>query len=116
MDLRRAQRVRPQSRRWRKAVLPEWWPVLAGLLSLFVPTFADLFTGAWIGEEQGHGPIIFGLALWLIARKWPDAGRRAGASGAALAGWPLLAFGLRAAPAGALAAHPDVRDRLDHRA
>jgi hypothetical protein len=25
----------------------------------------------WVGEEQGHGPIIFGLALWLIYRKWP---------------------------------------------
>ena len=52
-----------------RAALPEWWPVLAGFLVLFVPTFYDLFTGAWIGEEQGHGPIIYGLALWLIYRK-----------------------------------------------
>jgi hypothetical protein len=37
-----------------------------------LPTFYDLFTGAWVGEEQGHGPIIFGLALWLIYRKWPE--------------------------------------------
>jgi hypothetical protein len=66
-----------------------------GLAVLFVPTFYDLFTGAWISEEQGHGPIIFGLALWLIYRKWPEMlaadqpprGQRG-------AGWPILAFGL----------------------
>jgi exosortase B len=77
-----------------KAVLPEWWPVLAGLVVLFAPTFYDLFTGAWIGEEQGHGPIIFGLSLWLIARKWPAtlaAGKPAASS---WPGWPLLAIGL----------------------
>jgi exosortase B len=72
-----------------RAVLPEWWPVLAGLALLFAPTFHDLFTGAWIGEEQGHGPIIFALALWLIARKWP-----ATPPASSWAGWPLLALGL----------------------
>ena len=82
-----------------RAVLPEWWPVLAGLALLFGPTFYDLFTGAWIGEEQGHGPIIFALALWLIARKWPATlaapqphlqPQPAGS----WTGWPLLAIGL----------------------
>jgi exosortase B len=76
-----------------KAVLPEWWPVLAGLALLFVPTFYDLFTGPWIGEEQGHGPIIFGLSLWLIARKWPQALAAAKPASSWL-GWPLLALGL----------------------
>jgi exosortase B len=82
-----------------RAALPEWWPVIAGLLALFVPTLVDLFSGPWIGEEQGHGPIIFGLALWLIYRKWPamlaasaSAGARPRGNGAA--GWPLLALGL----------------------
>ena len=82
-----------------RAVLPEWWPVLAGMALLFGPTFYDLFTGAWIGEEQGHGPIIFALALWLIARKWPATlapqhphlqSQPAGS----WTGWPLLAVGL----------------------
>ena len=72
-----------------RAVLPEWWPVLAGLALLFAPTFYDLFTGAWIGEEQGHGPIIFALALWLVARKWP-----ATPPASSWTGWPLLALGL----------------------
>jgi exosortase B len=77
-----------------RAVLPEWWPVFAGAAILFGPTFYDLFTGAWIGEEQGHGPIIFGLALWLIYRKWPEVLAATTPPRPSVAGWPVLAFGL----------------------
>ncbi|QJD98785.1 exosortase B [Massilia forsythiae] len=77
-----------------RAALPEWWPVLAGLALLFAPTFYSLFTGAWIGEEQGHGPIIFGLALWLAWRKWPQVLAATAPPRAAAAGWPVLALGL----------------------
>jgi len=79
-----------------RAALPEWWPVLLGLAILFVPTFYDLFTGAWVGEEQGHGPIIFGLALWLIYRKWPDMLAATTPSRAHWTGWPILVIGLLA--------------------
>lgn len=75
-----------------RAALPEWWPVLAGLAVLLAPTFRDLFTGAWISEEQGHGPIIFGLSLWLIWRRWPQA--LALPAAPSWLGWPLLAVGL----------------------
>lgn len=74
--------------------LPEWWPILLGLAVLFGPTFYDLFTGAWIGEEQGHGPIIFFLAMWLIWRKWPDALAVSNPPRAHWAGWVVLAMGL----------------------
>lgn len=74
--------------------MPEWWPVWLGLAILFGPTFFDLFTGAWIGEEQGHGPIIFGLALWLIWRRWPEVAAAAAAPHGSWAGWPVLALGL----------------------
>jgi len=77
-----------------RAALPEWWPVLLGLAVLFVPTFYDLFTGAWVGEEQGHGPIIFGLALWLIYRKWPEMLEATTPPRASWTGWPILAIGL----------------------
>jgi exosortase B len=79
-----------------RAALPEWWPVLLGLAVLFVPTFHDLFTGAWVGEEQGHGPIIFGLALWLIYRKWPDMLAATTPPRSHWFGWPILAIGLMA--------------------
>ena len=83
-----------------RAVLPEWWPVLAGLALLFVPTFISLFSGAWISEEQGHGPIIFGLALWLVYRKWPAvlavSAPAAGARRGSRSGWAVVALGLAA--------------------
>ncbi|KQQ89289.1 exosortase B [Massilia sp. Leaf139] len=75
-----------------KDAAPDWWPVWLGLAVLFLPTFIDLFGGAWIGEEQGHGPMIFGLALWLIYRKWPQV--RALAPATSALGWPVLAAGL----------------------
>ncbi len=82
-----------------RGALPEWWPIYAGLAILLGPTFYDLFTGAWVGEEQGHGPIIFFLALWLIWRKWPEMLAAAGPRGKGSAvgswsGWPVLAAGL----------------------
>ncbi|WP_288380648.1 exosortase B [uncultured Massilia sp.] len=79
-----------------RRALPEWWPILAGLAFLLGPTFYDLFTGAWIGEEQGHGPIIFFLALWLIWRKWPEMLAAAQPPVNAWLGWPVLAIGLMA--------------------
>lgn len=77
-----------------RAALPEWWPVLLGLALLFGPTFSSLFTGAWIGEEQGHGPIIFFLAMWLIWRKWPEVVAAGAAPRAHPLGWIVLALGL----------------------
>jgi exosortase B len=87
-----------------RAALPDGWPVLAGLALLFVPTFISLFSGAWISEEQGHGPIIFGLALWLVYRKWPAvlavpapaAAATTGARRGSRSGWAVLALGLAA--------------------
>ena len=73
---------------------PEWWPVMLGLALLFGPTFHDLFTGAWIGEEQGHGPIIFFLSLWLVWRKWPEVRAASAPPRPRPAGWAVLAFGL----------------------
>ncbi|CAN7505575.1 exosortase B [Massilia sp. LjRoot122] len=78
-----------------RGALPEWWPVFLGLAILLGPTFYDLFTGAWIGEEQGHGPIIFFLALWLIWRKWPEVMAALGPTPTGnWSGWPVLAIGL----------------------
>jgi exosortase B len=92
----RAGRIRQHAPDMRalRAVLPEWWPVFLGLAILFVPTFYDLFTGPWVGEEQGHGPIIFGLALWLIYRKWPEVLEATTPARTSWTGWPILAIGL----------------------
>jgi exosortase B len=44
----------------------EWLPVLAGLLVLYVPTFYDAATTFWQTDENGHGPIILAVIIWLI--------------------------------------------------
>jgi exosortase B len=55
-----------------KAIMPDWWPLLLGMLVMYIPTFYSLFTGIWSTDEQVHQPIILALAIWLIYRKWPS--------------------------------------------
>ena len=78
-----------------KAAMPEWWPILLGMMVLYVPTFYDLFTGLWATEAQAQGPIIFSLALWLMYRQWPlMMEKSAGKPPAAIAGWIVFVIGL----------------------
>jgi exosortase B len=73
--------------------LPEWLPVLVGLLALYVPTFYGLFHGIWSSEDQAHGPIILVLSLWLLWRQWPAMLKQERRDGS-VAGWIVLAAGL----------------------
>lgn len=72
---------------------PSLWPVLLGFLALSVPTLISLFRGPWSTEEYAHGPIILGLALWLMWRRWPDV-LAAGNSRPSRIGWPLFALAM----------------------
>lgn len=78
--------------RW-KTAMPEWLPLLIGLLVLYVPVLHELFTGLWATAEQAHGPIILALALWLIYRKWPQM-MAVTARPSSIAGWPVFLTGL----------------------
>jgi exosortase B len=40
-----------------------------GLLALYVPSFIDLFNGIWSTDQQGHGPLVLAISLWLLWRK-----------------------------------------------
>lgn len=77
-----------------KAAMPEWWPILLGLLALYVPTFYDLFNGLWATEEQAHGPIILALALWLIYRQWPLMMEKSAGKPSAVTGWVVFVIAL----------------------
>jgi exosortase B len=72
----------------------QWWPIWTGLALLFVPTVSDLLQGPWATEEQGHGPIILCLSLWLMWRKWPAIAAAAVPGVASGAASILLSFGL----------------------
>ena len=43
--------------------------LLIGWAVLYGPTYATLSTTIWASDEQGHGPIIMALVLWLFWRK-----------------------------------------------
>lgn len=77
-----------------KAAMPEWWPILLGIMVLYVPTFYDLITGLWATEEQAHGPIIFVLAIWLIYRQWPHMMENSSGGSSATAGWTVFVIAL----------------------
>ena len=79
--------------RW-KLALPEWGPVVIGLLALYGPSFYDLVTGLWMSEEQAHGPIILLLSTWLLYRKWPEMMVRTEGQPSSGAGWVVALAGL----------------------
>lgn len=77
-----------------RAGAKRWWPLWMGLAFLFIPTLYDLLHGPWASEEQGHGPIILALALWLIWRKWPAIVAAAVPAGAPVSALVPLVAGL----------------------
>lgn len=42
------------------------WPLLLGFLALYIPTYYSLATGLWTNDDQGHGPIILLVVLYLF--------------------------------------------------
>jgi exosortase B len=72
-----------------------WLPVIAGLIVLYLPSLVDLFRGVWSTDQQAHGPIVMGIACWLIYRKWPEMVRSSeGQPRSPSIGWPVFIFGL----------------------
>lgn len=68
------------------AWLREWWPILIGLIALYVPTYYGLGTGIWGNDDQAHGPLVLAVVLFLawksreylfataFAKTWPILG------------------------------------------
>lgn len=72
-----------------------WLPIIIGLIVLYLPSLVDLFRGIWATDQQAHGPIVLGIACWLIYRKWPVMwGLSEGQPTSPKAGWPIFVFGL----------------------
>lgn len=47
------------------------WPLgalLLGFVALYVPTYFSLANGAWVKDENGHGPLILAMSVWLLWR------------------------------------------------
>ena len=51
------------------------WLMFAGLAVMFLPTLWDLIvrTGLWLDDEHAHGPLILGISIWLLWKRWRSA-------------------------------------------
>jgi len=76
--------------------LRPWLLFAAGMLALYVPTLHDLFTTLWVSDDQGHGPIVMAIAIWLIGRRWGELMDTATARPLPWLAWPLLILGAAA--------------------
>lgn len=81
-------------RAWHQPRYLPWWLAALGLLALYTPTLLGLFTTIWSTEEQGHGPIVLALSIWLVWRAWPQVDDTQVDTPKPLAGWLLLALAL----------------------
>jgi exosortase B len=71
-----------------------WWICVLGLLTLYVPTVADLVRNIWSTEEQSQGPIVLAICLWLVWRAWERIDDAEAGSPRPALGWLLIALGL----------------------
>lgn len=76
----------------RNLQLTPWLIAVAGLLIMYGPTFWDLFHGVWAGDQQGHGPIVLAITLWLLWKNSAQLTRLPRESSSAW-GWSLLGLG-----------------------
>ncbi len=65
----------------------------AGLLLMYVPTYAKLSEVIWSQEGQGHGPVMLALVCWLVWQRLPALSALPAQSNGLLA-TPLFVFGL----------------------
>lgn len=71
-----------------------WWWLAIGLCVLYAPTLRDLFTTIWASDEQGHGPIVLGLSVWLLWRDWDKVNDTEASEPSIVWGWMLLVLSL----------------------
>lgn len=69
-----------------------WILVALGLAILYLPTLSDLATSVWTSDEQGHGPIVLTVSVWLIWRSWDKVNTTDSASNGRGLAWPLISF------------------------
>lgn len=82
----------PAQKGWRIELLP-WLIVGVGLALLYVPTLISLLGSIWASDEQGHGPIVLGVTIWLIYRRWGDLMDTQASTPSPWVAWPLLIAG-----------------------
>lgn len=74
---------------------PAWqsWPIVLGLLALYVPTYRSFAQSYWPGEENAHGPIVLAVVIWLAWKLRANLFEKVEKTNP-LSGFVLLTFGL----------------------
>ncbi|ATE60539.1 exosortase B [Thauera sinica] len=85
----------PGARTGGREYLP-WLIIAAGLIFMYVGSFVDLFRTIWSSDDQAHGPIVLGLSIWLLWRKWPQISALPAEGARPALAWPVLVIGLLA--------------------
>jgi exosortase B len=70
-----------------------WWPLLLGLLGMYVPTYFNVYRVFWTSRDGSYGAIMFLLIAWLVWRQ-REVFRRPGTISHPVAGWMIFVFGL----------------------
>jgi exosortase B len=78
---------------WLSSTTAPWVFVLIGIAAMYVPVYWAAANWLWQSDDNGHGPIILLIALWLF---WQAKGRvlQAPNQPQPALGWSLLMFGL----------------------
>lgn len=53
-------------------VAARYWPLVAGVCALVLPTMFGVARENWSTEQGAHGPIVLATALWLFWRRWNE--------------------------------------------
>ena len=70
-----------------------WIIALAGFLVMYAPVYWTAAHGIWQSDENGHGPIILAVLVWLFWTKRHEIAA-APTRRAPILGWPLFVVGL----------------------
>lgn len=84
------------SGKWSPAhLIPYTWLliVFAALAAMYAPVFYEFMQTVWATDDQGHGPLVLAIALWLIWRKRAEL-QALTSPGRPIAGGIFLAVGL----------------------
>jgi exosortase B len=70
-----------------------WLPVAVGLAVLYLPSYLVLSRTIWTTDENGHGPIVLAVFIWLVWQQ-RDALIAGVPDPSPVLGWASLGFGL----------------------
>jgi exosortase B len=70
------------------------WVLFAAVALMYAPVlYALLNNGLWSSSEHGHGPIVLAVGLWLLFKRWGEAGSDINGAPSPTWAWALLLLG-----------------------